>query len=66
MRRWAQEVFPVLGEQAKSEHTQIWFEDEAKVHSDAHAGTTCAPRDGIPVVSNASARFGIYFFSAVN
>jgi transposase len=66
VERWMAEVFPAIRERAKREGAQIWFEDEAGVRSDAHAGTTWAPRGHTPVVSSTGARFGINIISAVS
>jgi transposase len=57
--------YPRLRKRAKAVGAEIWFGDEAGVRSDAHAGTTWAPRGKTPVVSTTGARFGLNLISAV-
>ena len=63
--RWLREEFPRISALAKVEKAAIWFGDEAGIRSDAHAGTTWAPRGATPVVSTTGARFGLNLISAV-
>jgi transposase len=51
---------------AKTQKAVIWFGDEAGVRSDAHAGTTWAPRGRTPILSTTGARFGLNLISAVS
>ena len=44
----------------------ILFGDEAGVRSDAHAGTTWAPKGQTPVVRTTGGRFGLNMISAVS
>lgn len=44
----------------------MWFSDEAGVRSDAHSGTTWAPKGQTPIASTTGARFGLNVISAVN
>ena len=65
VNRWLKEEYPAIRGKAKREKAEIWFEDEAGVRSDAHAGTTWAPRGRTPIVSSTGARFGLNIISAV-
>jgi transposase len=66
VERWLKEQCPVIRRDAKRLQAEIWFGDEAGVRSDAHAGTTWAPRGRTPIVSTTGARFGLNLVSAVN
>jgi transposase len=66
VERWLKEQYPVIRREAKCLQAEIWFGDEAGVRSDAHAGTTWAPRGRTPIVSSTGARFGLNLVSAVN
>jgi len=63
--RWLKEEFPRIRREARGIGAQIWFADEAGVRSDAHSGTTWAPRGTTPIVSSTGARFGMNLISAV-
>jgi transposase len=63
---WLRVEFPRLRALAKAQNAEIWFGDEAGVRSDAHAGTTWAPRGQTPIVSTTGARFGLNLISAVS
>lgn len=66
VRRWMDEEFPAIRAEAKRQKAQIWFGDEAGVRSDAHAGTTWAPKGKTPILSSTGARFGLNLISAVS
>ena len=66
VERWLQAEYPKIAAQAKRQHAQIFFGDEAGIRSDAHAGTTWAPRGQTPIVSTTGARFGLNLISAVS
>jgi len=66
VERWLREEFPRMRALAKAHKAEIWFGDEAGVRSDAHAGTTWAPRGKTPIVSTTGARFGLNLISAVS
>ena len=66
VERWLQEEYPKIAAQAKRQHAQIFFGDEAGIRSDYHAGTTWAPRGQPPIVSTTGARFGLNLLSAVS
>ena len=52
VERWLKEEYPGIRREAKRLRAEIWFGDEAGVRSDAHAGTTWAPRGWTPIVSS--------------
>jgi transposase len=66
VQQWLSAEFPGIKMRAKACGAEIWFGDEAGVRSDAHAGTTWAPRGKTPIVSTTGARFGINLISAVS
>ena len=66
VEKWLKDEFPAIREMAKRMKAEIWFGDEAGVRSDAHAGTTWAPKGKTPIVSTTGARFGINLISAVS
>jgi transposase len=66
VERWLKDEFPAISARAKAMNAEIWFEDEAGVRSDAHAGTTWAVRGKTPIVSTTGARFGLNLISAVS
>lgn len=66
VEQWLSVEFPRIKARAKAAGAAIWFGDEAGVRSDAHAGTTWAPRGKTPIVSTTGARFGINLISAVS
>jgi len=63
---WLKKEFPAIRARARREKAEIWFADEAGVRSDAHAGTTWAPKGKTPIVSSTGARFGLNIISAVS
>lgn len=66
VKKWLQEEYPRIHREARRFQAEIWFGDEAGVRSDAHAGTTWAPRGRTPIVSSTGARFGVNLISAVS
>ena len=66
VEQWLQEEYPKIVAAAKRQHAQIFFGDEAGIRSDAHAGTTWAPRGQTPLVSTTGARFGLNLLSALS
>lgn len=66
VEQWLESEFPAIRAEARREKAEIWFSDEAGVRSDAHAGTTWAPKGETPIVSSTGARFGVNLISAVN
>jgi transposase len=66
VERWLKDEFPQIRALAKKEGATIFFQDEAGVRSDFHAGTTWAPRGQTPVVPATGQRFGLNVASAVS
>lgn len=64
--RWLKEDYPLICKEAKTCGALVFFGDEAGIRSDAHSGTTWAPRGKTPVVSTTGARFGMNLISAVS
>ena len=64
--RWLKEEYPAIRAAARKAKGEVWFGDEAGVRSDAHSGTTWAPKGQTPIVSTTGARFGLNVISAVN
>ncbi len=64
--RWLQKEFPQIRALAKREGASIFFQDEAGVRSDFHAGTTWAPRGETPIVPATGQRFGLNIASAIS
>ncbi len=65
VRRWKQEEYPKIREQAAQAGATIYFADEAGVRSDYRAGTTWAPVGQTPVVATTGDRVGVNLISAV-
>jgi transposase len=66
VERWLREEYPRIRQLARQNGAIIFFEDEAGVRSDYHAGTTWGMRGKTPVVSSTGARFGLNLVSAVS
>ncbi len=66
VERWLKREFPRIRALAKKEGATLFFQDEAGVRSDFHAGTTWAPRGQTPVVPATGQRFGLNVASAVS
>ena len=64
--RWLKEEYPAIRAAARKAKGEVWFGDEAGVRSDAHSGTSWAPKGQTPIVSTTGARFGLNVISAVN
>jgi transposase len=64
--QWLKTQFPAIRAAAKKAKGEVWFADEAGIRSDAHSGTTWAPKGHTPIVSTTGARFGLNVISAVN
>jgi transposase len=64
--KWLRNEYPRICEAAKKARASIFFADEAGVRSDAHSGTTWAPRGKTPIVSTTGARFGMNLISAIS
>lgn len=66
MQQWLRDDYPKLRRLALRVGADILFGDEAGVRSDAHAGTTWAPKGQTPVVRTDGGRFGLNMISAVS
>ena len=66
VKRWLDEEYPSIKDLAEKEGADIYFEDEAGIRSDFHAGTTWGEKGNTPVVKSTGARFGVNMLSAVN
>jgi len=66
VNRWLKKEYPQIRALAKREGAAIFFEDEAGIRSDFHAGTTWAPRGQTPVVEATGERFGLNLISAIS
>jgi len=66
VERWLRDEYPRIRALAKREGAEIFFEDEAGIRSDFHAGTTWAPKGQTPVVHTTGARFGLNMMSAIS
>lgn len=66
VRRWKEAEYPRIVRDAKKHGAEIYFEDEAGVRSDYHAGTTWAPLGVTPVIRTTGARFSVNMISAIS
>jgi transposase len=63
---WKKDVYPKIRKLAAAEGASIFFEDEASVRTDHHAGTTWAPVGQTPVVVTTGERKSVNMVSAVS
>jgi transposase len=66
MKKYLDETFPGLLEQARRTKAAIYFVDEAAVRSDAHRGTTWGKIGQTPIVEDSGDRFSLKMISAVS
>ena len=66
MKKYLEEIFPGLLEQARRQGAIIYFVDEAAVRSDAHRGTTWGKIGQTPKVEDSGDRFSLMMISAVS
>jgi transposase len=66
VRRWLEEEYPAIREQARHVGAEIYFGDEAGVRSDCHAGTTWGIQGQTPVVRSTGQRSSVNMLSAVS
>jgi transposase len=66
VERWLNVEFPRIRAMAKKMQAEIYFEDEAGIRSDFHAGTTWGKKGETPVVTSTGARFGLNMISAIS
>ena len=63
---WKKDVYPKIRKLAAAEGASIFFEDEASVRTDHHAGTTWAPVGQTPVVVTTGERKSVNMVSAIS
>jgi len=66
VRRWREQDYPAIREQARQAGAEIYFGDEAGVRSDCHAGTTWGVKGKTPVVRSTGQRNSANMISAVS
>ena len=66
VRRWREQEYPAIREQARQAGAEIYFGDEAGVRSDYHAGTTWGVKGKTPVVRSTGQRHAVNLLSAVS
>jgi transposase len=66
VEKWLREEFPRIRALATKLGAAIYFEDEAGIRSDFHAGTTWGRKGVTPVVHVTGERFGLNMISAVS
>jgi len=66
MKKYLEETFPGLLEQARRMRAALYFVDEAAVRSDAHRGTTWGKIGQTPRVEDSGDRFSLKMISAVS
>lgn len=66
MKKYLQQTFPGLLEQARRTRAAIYFVDESAVRSDAHRGTTWGKIGQTPTVEDSGDRFSLKMISAVS
>jgi transposase len=66
MKKYLEQTFPGLLEQARRTRAAIYFVDEAGVRSDAHRGTTWGKIGQTPTVQDSGDRFSLKMISAVS
>lgn len=62
---WRSTQYPKIAKAARKVRATIYFEDEAGIRSDYHAGTTWGARGHTPIVKTTGARFSVNMVSAV-
>ncbi len=66
VEKWKNEDYPKIVKKAKKHGADIYFQDEASIRSDYHAGTTWGERGKTPVVITTGARFSLNMISAIS
>jgi transposase len=66
LRRWREQAYPSIRQQAQQEGAAIYFGDEAGVRSDYHAGTTWGIKGQTPIVPRTGQRSSVNMISAVS
>jgi transposase len=63
---WKKSIYPKIRKLAAEEGASIFFEDEASVRTDHHAGTTWAPVGQTPVIITTGERKSVNMVSAIS
>ena len=66
VRRWKQEEYPAIHKKAKETKATIFFQDEAGMRTDHHAGTTWGRVGHTPIVRGTGQRRSLNMISAVS
>lgn len=66
VEEWKRIIYPKIRKLAAEEGASIFFEDEAGIRTDHHAGTTWAPVGQTPVVITTGERKSIQMISAIS
>ena len=66
VEEWRKVVYPKIRRLAADEGASIFFEDEAGIRTDHHAGTTWAPVGQTPVVITTGERKSVQMISAIS
>ena len=66
VEKWLQQEYPNIRAMAMKMKADIYFEDEAGIRSDFHAGTTWGIKGQTPVMSTTGARLGLNMISAIS
>ena len=66
VEEWKRVIYPRIRRLAAEEGASIFFQDEASVRTDHHAGTTWAPVGQTPVVTKTGERKAIKMVSAIS
>ncbi len=66
VEKWRSEDYPNIVKQAKKHGAEIYFQDEAGVRSDYHAGTTWGEKGSTPLIETTGARFSVNMISAIS
>jgi transposase len=65
VRKWLDEEYPAVKEQAKKENAKIYWGDEVGVKNQCNHGRSYAPRGQTPVKKSMSKRFSVNMVSAI-
>jgi transposase len=65
VRRWLEEEYPAIREEAKKEKAEIYWGDEMGLRSDHATGRSYSRRGQTPVIPGTGARFGCNMISAI-
>ena len=66
VKRWKEEEYPKIKQQAKQEKAVVYFGDETGMRSDHTAGKSYAKKGKTPVIKKTGKRFNVNMISAVS